>query len=158
MMENAKLRVTAFTMQVERTVRLLVEVDSPLHEVVNCLGGVSHDVLHSVGVGNPVASHHGVVYVFVEIVYREVGDRCYSALCFGGVGLVERGLADDGDRTLMSVGNFEGKAHTGYATADNEEIVMIYHVLLRICSSNGKGTDFIWYIYQEISSLFVTLQ
>ncbi len=127
--EDAKLGVAALAMEVKRAILFLVEVDTPFHEILDGCRSVFHHMFHGGGVGDPVACHHGVVDVLVEVVHGEIGDRGYAALCLGGVGLVEGALADDGDRTLMGIGNFESKAHTGHATADDEEIVMIYHVL-----------------------------
>ena len=96
MVEDAELRVTALTVQVERSVALLVEVDAPLHQVADCGGRVSHHMLNGLGVGKPVAGHHGVMDMLLKVVHLDVGHRGDAALRLGGVGLVKSCLANDG--------------------------------------------------------------
>ncbi len=94
--EYAKLGVSAFAVEVEGAVIVFVEVYAPAYEFVDLRGSVAHDFLDGLRVAEPVAGHHCVVDMFVEVVDLEVGDGCYAALCEGGVGFVESGLAYEG--------------------------------------------------------------
>ena len=129
MVEDAELGVAALAVQVEGTVGLFVEVDAPLHEVVDGCGSVLYHMLHRLRVGEPVAGHHGVVDVLCKVVDLEVGHRGYAALGFGRIGLVEGRLADDGDGAFARVGDFQCETHTGYAAADDEKVIMVNHRL-----------------------------
>ena len=124
-MEDAELAVPALTMQVEVALLVLVELHAPVDERLDLLGGLGDHLLDRLGVAEPVASHHGVVDVFVEVVDQQVGDTCHTALCQVGVGLVEGALADE--RYGACLGDLEGKTHTSHARADDEVIIMTFH-------------------------------
>ena len=111
--EYAELGVSALAVQVEGAVVLAVEVHSPFHEALYLPGCAFHHLLHGCGVAEPVAGHHGVVYVFVEIVDGQVGDRCHAALRQGRVGLVEGGLAHEGHAAFRC--RLQCETHAGYA-------------------------------------------
>ncbi len=88
-MEDAELRVSPFAVEVKRAVILLVEVHPPLDELPDLAGGLLDDHLHGCRVADPVACHHRVVDMLVEVVDLEVGHRGHSPLGQGGVGFFE---------------------------------------------------------------------
>lgn len=90
MVEDTEFGVAAFAVEVECAVGLAVEVDSPLEELTDLGGSLTHHFLHGLGVGNPVAGNHCVVDMLFEVVDGEVGDRSHSSLRQGGVGLMKR--------------------------------------------------------------------
>ena len=71
--QDAELRVSALAVQVERPVLLAVEVDTPLHQLLNLVGGHANHLLHGLGVADEVARNHGVLDVFVEVVDSQIG-------------------------------------------------------------------------------------
>ena len=94
MVEDAELGVASLPVEVEAAVFLTVEVHFPAQEVGDSLRGPFHHLLHGLRVAQPVAGHHRVVDMLVEIVYLEIGDAGNSSLGIIGVGLVECRLAD----------------------------------------------------------------
>ncbi len=91
--QDAEFGVSALAVQVEGAVLLAVEVDAPRQQLLNLGGCVAHHLLHCLGIGNPVAGHHRVVDVLVEIVHLKVRHRGHAALGVECVGLLEVGLA-----------------------------------------------------------------
>ena len=81
MVKDAELRVTTLAMEVELTVLLPVEVDTPLHKFTYLLGRIPHHLLHGLAVGDIVAGNHRVLDVLVEIVELQVCHRSHSTLC-----------------------------------------------------------------------------
>ena len=100
-MQDAELGVTALSVQVERAVLLAVEIHTPLHHLLNLGRSILHHQLHSLRVAEPVAGHHRVVDVFVEIIYFHIGDTRHTALSQAGVRFLERGFADEGHFACM---------------------------------------------------------
>ena len=66
--------------------------------------------------------------MFVEIIHGKVGYRGNTALRFGRIGFVKRGLAAERNLVLMFTRHFQRKTHTGYTSADDEEIVLFGHM------------------------------
>ena len=124
--QDAKFRVSAFAVQVEVARVVLVEVHTPADELLDLRRCAAHHHLDGCPVVDPVAGHHRVMDVFVEVVHLEVGHRGDSPLGEVGVGFFEFRLADDGDG-LALFGHLEGKAHAGDARADNQIIVFVNH-------------------------------
>ncbi len=123
--EYPEFGVSALAVQVERSVLASVEVYSPLQELAylgRCLADYFFDGL---GVAQPVAGHHGVVDMFVEVVELQIGDRCHSSLREGGVGFLEGAFAYE--RHSSRAGHFECEAHAGYAAADHQIVVFSNH-------------------------------
>ena len=52
-----------------------------------------------------------VSYTHLEIVYFQVGNRCYTSLSKIGVGFFQPGFTNHGDFTFMS--HFQCEAHSG---------------------------------------------
>ena len=129
MMQDAELGVSAFAVQVEGAIFFLVEVDAPADQFGYLLRRVGDHLTHCVGVADPVTGNHGVVDMFLEIIHEEVGHGRNTTLSFGCVGLVEGSLATESDLVLACSRHFERKTHTGYAAADDEEIIFVCHVL-----------------------------
>ena len=125
--KDAELRVSALAVEVERAVLLLVEVHSPLHEFVNLCRGVAHHLLHGCTVADEVSGNHGVLYMFLEIVHFEVGDRSHTALGEISVCLVERSLADKTYLAFVLTSNLQRIAHSSHTGADNQKVVFINH-------------------------------
>lgn len=125
--EDAKFRVSPLAVEVERAVLLLVEIHAPLNELAYLGGSLSDHLLHGHRVGEVVAGHHGVVYMFLEIIHFEVGHRCHATLRESGVGLIESSFANEGHAAVF--GHFESEAHAGDAGSYNEKIIFLSHSL-----------------------------
>ena len=93
MVQNAELAVSALAVKVVAAVVASVELHAPAHEPLNALGGTFHHLAHGCGVAYPVAGHHGVLDMLVEVVDLEVSYRGHSALSLGGIGLFNRRFA-----------------------------------------------------------------
>ena len=113
MVQDAELRVSAFAMQVELAFLVLVKFHAPLDEFPNLCRALCHHLLHSLGVAQPVACHHGVVNVFLEVVHLKISHCCHTALSQVGIGFFERTLAYQRHRS--SLGHLERKTHAGHA-------------------------------------------
>ena len=129
-MQDAELRMPALTMQVERAVVLLVEVDTPFHELFNLLGSLAHHLLNGLLVGNIVAGNDCIGNVLVEGVDLQVCYRGYAALCKRGVRLVERSLTDHTYAAFVGLRYFQCVAHTCHTSTDHQEIVFVHHRFL----------------------------
>ena len=125
--QDAKLRVTALAVKVVLPLGVLVEVHSPLHKLHNLLRCVSHHLLHSSGIADPVAGDHRVVDVFVKIINQQVCHRGYTALCLGGVCFVKSSLAAQCNLVLLRTCYLQSETHTGYAAADDQKVVFMCH-------------------------------
>ena len=73
-MKNAELAVSALTMKIELAILLLVEVDTPLHELLDLLWCHGDNLLHSLIVADVITSDHCILYVLVEVIYFQVGN------------------------------------------------------------------------------------
>jgi len=129
MMKNTELRVTSFTVKVEAAILFAVEVDTPLQELANSSGSVTHHLLYGCRVANPVACHHSVVNMFLKVINEQVGNTCYTTLRLGGIRLIESGFATESDFVFTCFSNLQGETHTGYAAADDEKVIMFSHSL-----------------------------
>ena len=89
MVEDAELGVSTLPMEVEVAVVLAVEVHAPVHQFADLFRSVLHYLFHRLGVTDIVTRNHGVLYMLLEIVEFQIGDRCDASLCKGGVGLIQ---------------------------------------------------------------------
>ena len=94
MVENAELRVSALTMQVEVAFLVLVEVYTPIDEFLDLLRSIAYHLLHRLAVGDIVTGDNRVGDMLVEGIYLQIGDTCHTTLCKRGVRLVQGSLAD----------------------------------------------------------------
>ena len=127
--KDTELRVSALAVQIILSVGVLVEVHAPLHQFLYLFGCTAYHLLHGCRIANPVAGYHRVVDMLVEIIDQQVSHRCYAALGFGGVRLVEGGLAAQGDPVLLRTCHLQRKTHTGHAAADDQIIVFVCHLV-----------------------------
>ena len=72
MVQDAKLRMSAFAVQVELSRLVAVEIHTPVHKFHNLLRRIAHHLLHSFAIAYPVARNHGVLNMLVEIVNKHV--------------------------------------------------------------------------------------
>ena len=79
-------------MEVKRSVVFLVKVHAPADQLSDLLRCTFDNFFDGVAVAEPVAGDHGVVDMFVEIVYRKVCHRCHTALSESRVCFVESGF------------------------------------------------------------------
>ena len=129
MVQDSEFGVSPLAMEVERSVILLVEVDAPRDQLADLVGSVTYHLLDGSGVGEPVAGHHSVVYVLVEVVDLEVCHRRHTALSEIRICLVECGFADY--RYLMAAScGLEGERHSGDAGTDDQIVVSECHFLI----------------------------
>ena len=94
--KDAEFRVATLAVQVVGAVGLAVEVYTLSHEEVNPFGGMAHHLGHCLRIREPVAGHHRVVDMFVEVVDFKIRHTRHSTLGQIGVGLFESGLAYKG--------------------------------------------------------------
>ena len=127
MVQNAELRVPALAVQVVGAVGLLVKLNAPLHQLLDLAWSLCHHLAHGSGVAEPVASHHGVVYVLVEVVDEHVGHRSHTALRQVGVGLIERCFANQ--RHCSGLRHLECETHAGHARANYQIVIFAYHLI-----------------------------
>ena len=73
MMQDAKLRVSALTMQVEVTIFLTVEVNPPPRQFLNLLRSHTHHLLNGFAVADEVASNNGIGNMLVEGIQLQIG-------------------------------------------------------------------------------------
>ena len=156
MVQDAELRVSALTVQIEIAIALLVEVDTPVHQFTNLLGCHLYYLLHGFGVTDIVARNHRVFNMFLEVVEFEIGDRCHATLGKRGVSLIERCLTNHTHPTLVGASHLQGIAHTGYASSYHEEIVLVNHSFLSYTVQNYKLFLYFCKRNEEIS-VFTTI-
>ena len=86
MVQDTKLRVPAFAMEVESAFGIAVEVHAPVDQLFYLSGSVLHHLLYGARVGQPIARDHRIVDMLLEIIYLQVRYGRNAALCFGGIG------------------------------------------------------------------------
>ncbi len=94
--EDAEFAVAALAVQVELAVVAPVEIHAPADEFAYLSGSLLHYFPDSLGVAEVVARYHCVFEMLVEIVDSKIGDRSYTSLRKGRIGLVESGFAYQG--------------------------------------------------------------
>ena len=74
MVQDAELAVSSLAVKVELAVLLLVEIDTPLHQLLDLFRCFGDNLLHGFVVADVVASNHCILDVFVEVVHFEICD------------------------------------------------------------------------------------
>ena len=128
MMQDTELAVAALAVQVELALLVLIKVHTPAQQFLDLGGSLGNDLLHGLGVAEPVASDHRVVDMLVKVVHFQIGHCGHTTLSQVGVGLFHLGLAHQGYGSRLC--HLQGKTHTGYTRADDEVIISAYHTLL----------------------------
>ena len=126
MVQDAEFRVSAFAMEVEIAVFLLVEVHAPFHEALDTGRTAFHHLFHGAAVRDVVAGNHGVLDVFFEVVHFEVGDGSDAALSLGRIGLFNGCFANEGH--LARGGHLEGVTHSSHTGTNYQKIEFAYHL------------------------------
>ncbi len=129
MMKNTEFAVSALAVEVVVAILILVEVHAPAYELAYLLGSAFHHLFHGLRVAEPVAGHHGVVDMFVEIVNLKIGHRGNAALGKRRIGLVESRFAHQ-CHTCLLAGHFKGKTHAGDTRTYHKIVVFKCHFLL----------------------------
>ena len=124
--------MAALAVKVEGAVFFLVKVYAPLYQTLDASGCILYHLLHGPGVGYVVAGNHRVFDVLGKVVYLEVGDRGYAALCFGRVGLLNTGFANEGHLTFARGGHLEGVTHSGHTGTNYQKVEFAYHLCVVI--------------------------
>ena len=127
MMQDTELRVTSLAVQVICPILLLIEVHAPLHQVLDTFGSIAHHLFHCRGVADVVARYHRVLYVLFEVIHQQVGHSRYASLSLGCVGILECGLAHQGNFSLARICHFERITHSSHSASYNQEIKFAYH-------------------------------
>ena len=138
--QDAEFRVSAFFVQVEFSVIFFVEIHSPFNEFTDLSWSIAHYLFYGCTVAYPVSGNHGVFDMLVEIVYRQIGDGGYPALCEISVCLFQPALQM---RLLFLYAPLQRKTHTGNSGADNEEIELSYHSFVYLTPQNYKISTFL---------------
>ena len=66
--KDSEFRVAALAVEVELTVRVLVDINALVNSFLNLRRCILHDFLHGRTVAEPVAGNHRVLDVLVEVV------------------------------------------------------------------------------------------
>ena len=74
MVKDAEFRVTSFTMQVEFSAFIAVEIYPPVDEFRNLFGCVFNHLLYGSSVADEITCNHGVFDMLIEIVNLEIGN------------------------------------------------------------------------------------
>ena len=143
MVQDAEFRVSAFAVQVEFPVLVLVEIHAPFQQVAYALRRVLHHLFHGGRVADVVAGDHGVADMLLEVVHLQVGDRGNASLCLGRIGLVQRGLAHQGHFAFARVGHFQCVTHAGHSGTDNQKIELAYHTVAVLMLQNYLKSRFV---------------
>ena len=69
MMQNTKVAVSAFAVQIVLSFSVLIKFHTPLHKCFDGVGRIAHNVFHGGQVRNIVACNYRIVDVFFKIVY-----------------------------------------------------------------------------------------
>ena len=69
MMQNAKVAVSAFAVQIVLSFSVLIKFHAPLHKRFDGVGRITHNVFHGGQVRNIVACDYRIVDVLFKIVY-----------------------------------------------------------------------------------------
>ena len=124
--EYAELRVAAFAMKVEFSFLVLVELHSPVYELLYLRGGLTHHLFNCRAVAYVVAGNHRVLDVLLEVVYQQVGNRCYTSLCKIGIGILKCRFTYKGNCSLVR--HLQGEAHSGNTGTDNQKVEFPDHI------------------------------
>ena len=127
MMENAKLRMAAFAMQVEAAIGFLIEIHAPFYQFTNALRRSGYDLPNGIGVGYPIACNHGIVDVLFKIIYEQVGYGGYAALRLGSIGFAEARFAAESDTVFLLTRHFQRETHSRYSGPDYEIVIFTNH-------------------------------
>ena len=73
MVQNTELAVAALTVQVKVAVLFFIKVHTPLYQLAYLLRSALHYFFYGGGVAKPVACHHSIVDMLVEIVDFKIG-------------------------------------------------------------------------------------
>ena len=128
MVQDAELAMTALPMKIELPVFLAVKVYAPLDEFLNLLRSHAYNLFYGLAVADEVTGNNGVGNVLVEGVELQIRHRGHTTLSKRGVSLVKRCLANQTYLTFLGAGYFQSITHAGYASTDNQEIVLVNHV------------------------------
>ena len=124
--EDTEFGVSAFTMEVEGAVIFLVEVHTPIDELLDLLWCLAHYLLYGCRVAKPIARHHGVVDMLLEVIDEHIGYTGYTSLCLAGVGLFEGRLAAKCNAILLRASDLKREAHARYTATDDEKIILLH--------------------------------
>ena len=146
MMQDSELRMSAFFVEVEVAVFVLVEIYPPADKFLNLGRRFTHHFLDGCPVAYPVAGNHRILNVLFKIVHLHVSDRSDASLCIVGIRFFQTGLTNQGHFTLVSY--LQCIAHTGYSRADDKEIEFSYHKIYSLYCKTNKFLVSLCYIYE----------
>ena len=138
MVQDAELRVSAFAVQIELPVILLVEIHAPVDQLLYLAWGIAYHLFHRFAVGDIVACDNCVGNMLVESIEFQICHTGDTALGERRIGFVERCLAYHTHLALVSAGYLQRVTHTGYTGTYHEEIVFINHSSSKYCCKDNK--------------------
>ena len=109
--QDAELGMSSFFVEVEFSIFFFIKIHSPFYQFLDLCRCFSHYFFYSRAVTDPIAGNHRVFNVFLEIVYFQVGNRCYTSLSKIGIGFFQSCFTNQGDFTFVSY--FQCEAHSG---------------------------------------------
>ena len=115
--QDAEFGVTAFTVQVEVSFCIFIEIYTPTDQFLDLLWSITDNLFDGSPVAQPVTRDHGVLNVLVEVVNKQVGNRRYASLGKIRICFFEAGFADEGYFSFMC--HFQGKTHSGDTGTNN---------------------------------------
>ena len=109
--QDTELGMASFFVEVEFSILFFIKIHSPFYQFLDLCRCFSHYFFYSRAVTDPIAGNHRVFNVFLEIVYFQVGNRCYTSLSKIGIGFFQSCFTNQGDFTFVSY--FQCEAHSG---------------------------------------------
>ena len=106
----------------------MVELHSEADQAIDCRSGLVREGSDGEGIAESGAGADGICGVDFGVVEQR-DRRCDATLGSLGVGLLEGGLADQGD--IGEVGGQEGGVDAGQSAADDEDVLGRAHVWIR---------------------------
>ena len=96
-MNDAVFGMTAFAAQFEIAIFFHIETRSPIHQLLKSRRSFFDDHFNHIPFIFAIAGTHGIVDMFLEIIFVKIGDHSKSALRIFGIAFVFIGFGDDGD-------------------------------------------------------------
>ena len=73
MVQDTKLRMTSFSVKIELSFFVFIEVYTPTDQFLYLCGSFTYDFFYSGTVTDPVTGNHCIFNMFFKIVYQQIG-------------------------------------------------------------------------------------
>ena len=72
MVKDTKFTMPPFSVEIKFTILVLIEIHTPLHQVVDSCRCITDNMLYGFNVGDVVTCNHGVFNMLFEVIHLEV--------------------------------------------------------------------------------------